>query len=662
MAIALKIDTGTGRLAQLLAADTLDIDQIEPRSGGNLVIGSTLGAADELRLGVSGEVTRNLGDLIVDENLTVTGNLIVDGTVTSVDSETVLIADNHLYLNQNYETNSAQTGGLVVNYLPTATTDTVAATGFTAGVPATSNPTVSTTGAATFSVGQFIQISGANEEANNGLFEVLSHAANVLTIRGVGTTAEVEDFTQNQFVTDTTVAGSIVHVNIAVMRAGTDGIWETAVGNTTTLSFSDIGSGAGNSLQQAYVQGNTIDVTSAEGIIDFANDTAADTTTVLSVSRTPGSSTGGIGLDVSLGANTTGTAVQINQAGSGLALDVQDGGSSVLQATGAGAVSITPTSGQNATITAAGAGIVDINSGADIDVDATGDVLVDAAGVSLDATAASNFTITASSAGAEDLVLSSTNAGAGTGNVLVSADDEIDLTSTGLMDLNAGANLDIDVTGTFDMLSTGAFSIDGTGSSNVSIATGDLTLDATAGELILQDTGNFASGAGTLSQTGDRDFSQTAAGEVLNGATSLIGAINRIAEAMDLNGQAAIRDYVVENGVTITAGDTVAQGSVSGRATQANANGDAQAEFIGIALETGTGDVGGTVSVRVALPGNFVSVSGASFTAGNALFVPDGTGQPTGTAPSGTGDVVLRVGWAHSATEFVIDPGPAVVL
>lgn len=576
MSIALKVDTGTGRLAQFLASDQLDIDQIEPRSAGNLIIGSTLGAADELRLGVSGEVVRVMGDLVVDEDVVITGDLTVSGTTTAVDVTNVLVEDNHLYLNQNYETASAETGGLVVNYLPIATTDTVDTGGFTAGVPATSNPTVATVGAATFSVGQFIQISGASDPTNNGLFEVLSHAANVLTIRGVGTTATVEDFTQDQFVTDSTVAGSITRVNIAVLRAGTDGIWETGLGATTPISFSDIGSGAGNSLQQAYVQGNTIDVTSAEGIIDFANDTAADTTTVLSVSRAPGSSTGGIGLDVNLGTNTTGTALQINQQGSGLALDVQDGGSSVLQATGAGAVSITPTSGQNATITAAGAGIVDIDSAANIELDA-------ASAISLDAGAASNF----------------------------------------------------------------------------STSSGNLTLDAAAGELVFDDTGN--SGL-TLSQVSDRTLSQTGAGEVLNGVISVIGGLNALAEAMDIEGRGPIKDYVVESGVTITAGDCVAQGSVAGRVTQANANNDTQAEFVGIALETGTGDAMGTVSVRVALPSNFVTVSGASFTAGNALFLPDGTGQPTETAPSGTGDVVLRVGWAHSATEFVVDPGPAVVL
>lgn len=184
-------------------------------------------------------------------DLKLTGNLVVDGATVTVTSEQVNVSDNHLYLNQGYTPAVAQTGGLVVNYLPTATTDTVAAPGFVAGVPATSNPTCETVGAATFAAGEFVQYSGANEDSNDGLYEVLSHAANVLTIRGVGITGRVEDFTQNDFTADTTATGTITKVTVAVLRAGTDGLWEQAEGSTTPLTFSNllVSSDIGSSVQ-----------------------------------------------------------------------------------------------------------------------------------------------------------------------------------------------------------------------------------------------------------------------------------------------------------------------------------------------------------------------------------------------------------------------------
>lgn len=223
-----------------------------------------LTTSTKLDLGTLGTMTTIKGSLTVDEDLYLTGNLVLSGAtkVADLSPENVLISDNHLYLNNGYNTAVAQTGGLVVNTLPTATNDTVDAGGFTAGVVGVSNPTVATTGAATFAANDLIQISGATDPANNGLFEVLSHAANVLTICGVGTTATTEDFTQNQFTTDATAAGAIRKVNVAVLRAGTDGVWETAYGNTSGLVFTDVGAGGGGDPAQASTTNQTWTVNS----------------------------------------------------------------------------------------------------------------------------------------------------------------------------------------------------------------------------------------------------------------------------------------------------------------------------------------------------------------------------------------------------------------
>jgi hypothetical protein len=339
--------------------------------------------------------------------------------------------------------------------------------------------------------------------------------------------------------------------------------------------------GAADTLQTAYAAGNTIAVTGGNGIITLSNNTNADTTTVLSIGRAPGASTAGTGLDVSLGANTTGIAVNIAQAGTGAALfvnntgtgaafNLQDGGSNVLLIDGAGAIDVTPTSGQNYSLTTLGAGTIALSAAAAVTIDSTG------AGISIDAAGASNFSTSA----------------------------------------------------------------------------GNLTLDSAAAELVFDDTGN--SGL-TLSQVGDRTLDQTAAGEVLNGVTSAIGAVNSLARAIMEDGTFTA-EFPIENTVTIAAGQVVAASTVSGRVTQANANAETNTAVIGIAITGGTGDVGGTVLSRFALPGAVVTVSGGVFTAGAPVFAPDGTGIPTATAPSGNGDRVIRLGYALTATQFVFQP------
>jgi hypothetical protein len=62
------------------------------------------------------------------------------------------------------------------------------------------------------------------------------------------------------------------------------------------------------------------------------------------------------------------------------------------------------------------------------------------------------------------------------------------------------------------------------------------------------------------------------------------------------------------------------------------------------------------------LPGSVVTDAGASFTAGSALFGPDGTGRPTHTAPANAGDAVKRIGFALSATRYIIETGPTVII
>ena len=194
----------------------------------------------------------------------IAGNLVLtDATqVTNLVSEQVLINDNHLYLNNAYTTDAAVTGGLVVNYDPTTTQTTVSGgAGFVAGVTATSNPTVVTAGSATFAASDLIQISGCTEPNNNGLFEVLTHVGTTLTIRGIGTSGCVEDFTQNQFtVAAAEAGGTITKIAVSVIRADSTGRWETASGSSTGMTFTNL---ARVTESDAVVLSSTLAVTGA---------------------------------------------------------------------------------------------------------------------------------------------------------------------------------------------------------------------------------------------------------------------------------------------------------------------------------------------------------------------------------------------------------------
>jgi len=170
--------------------------------------------------------------------------------------------DNYLRLNDNYSTSVAETGGLVTNYLPTATTDTVTDGQFTPGVAATSNPTVVTDGSNTFSQDDLILIVGTN--FNDGIFEVEDHTGTLLTIRGVGTVAVVEDFSKDDFVLaeDT---GTITKLNVSVLRVGLNGDWEVGKGSITPISYSDIG---GNTPQNIVVVAVNYQIQVSDDIIN----------------------------------------------------------------------------------------------------------------------------------------------------------------------------------------------------------------------------------------------------------------------------------------------------------------------------------------------------------------------------------------------------------
>lgn len=232
---------------------------------GSLVITTTLtvsGAASALSLetatieGAGGTGTLALGaggseGVIIGRSghdTTVRGNLIVEGTTTSTDSETVLISDSHLYLNSGYWQTNRLRGGLVVNSRGDVLTTTVTGA-YTAS-------TIQTPATPVFQPYDFIQISGSDK--NDGIYEVDTHAAGVLTIKGPGAAS---DFVQNTLVAGASDGARVDRVSLSLLLTDTvDGAWEVAQGtNSGSITFQKLvvsgGGGGGGTNEIAFFDG-----------------------------------------------------------------------------------------------------------------------------------------------------------------------------------------------------------------------------------------------------------------------------------------------------------------------------------------------------------------------------------------------------------------------
>jgi hypothetical protein len=251
--------------------------------------------------------------------MTLTGDLLVQGSSVIGDFEHFDVDANYLVQNTGYTTAVAVTGGRVINYLPTATADdTVGAGVFTAGVNGASDPTITTQGAATFAASDIVMVDGADDIDNNGLCEVVSHAGNVLTLRSTanGVTNRIEAFTLDQLTTNAgDVGATITKVTVAVDRAGTDGRFEAAAGAVTGLVYSDylLASDIGTSVQarDAMLDALAALVAAGGNVLHF---TAADTPALLdlgggaaySLMYRSGAGTVGLGTIQAHGASTSG--------------------------------------------------------------------------------------------------------------------------------------------------------------------------------------------------------------------------------------------------------------------------------------------------------------------------------------------------------------------
>lgn len=172
-------------------------------------------------------------------NLSLTGNLTVQGGMEIMKGTTFLNYADYQVLNAGYTSSSALPVGTVSIYQGSATSQTIAAGGFTAGVNAVSNPTIEVSSTTGFSTGNFVQVVGST--SNDGIYEIQGVLAGParLELRGIGLNVCEEAFTLQQVATEAGL-GTVTKCSVSVTRCGTDGIPEVAYGGSAGLSFVDL--------------------------------------------------------------------------------------------------------------------------------------------------------------------------------------------------------------------------------------------------------------------------------------------------------------------------------------------------------------------------------------------------------------------------------------
>lgn len=240
---------------------TLVVWEIPATGGGSVVAVPSTNDAIVRFNGAAGQV-QNSGVILDDFNnitgvnsATMDGNLTVGGTISSVIAGNLAVTDRFINLNTGNTSVVGEATGLTMNYLATGIATTSILPGFTPAVPAVSDATIQTlAGGPLWVVGDVIQVSGSDN--NDGLYEVQSHAANVLTIKSVGLNPPTLDFVKDQLITEALVGADITGVNVTVLQTGTTGVLEYATGNTAgDFTFSPIG---GSNTQSFTAVGTTV--------------------------------------------------------------------------------------------------------------------------------------------------------------------------------------------------------------------------------------------------------------------------------------------------------------------------------------------------------------------------------------------------------------------
>ena len=210
---------------------------------------------------------------LVGTDLSLSGDLTVQGNIVSKGQVDVIISDSFLDLNSGNVGSSATAGGFTVNVKKATGFVAEEATVFVAGVSSVSAPSMTISGSELVA-GDIVQVSNSAGGKNDGLYVVAGVVGSVVSIKGVGgsmPSAQVP-FVQNQFVDGSGETAIVVKVDLAAI-AVSNGSLQSASGaiaagllcyayaaNATESAFADdwsvLASTASSSLQSAYDNGD----------------------------------------------------------------------------------------------------------------------------------------------------------------------------------------------------------------------------------------------------------------------------------------------------------------------------------------------------------------------------------------------------------------------
>lgn len=465
-----------------------------------------------------------------------------------------------------------------------------------------------------------------------------SSAAGLLTIDGAGGISLAGNSSEIDITTtgavDINGAGITVDgTTLSVDSTDTTNLTMTAnAASTKTMTIAATNSNGANVSNLDVDADGSVDIDGASGInIGKAADVAID----IDSSTLDIDSSGAVTIDGTAGISIDGSGAASNLTSTGQDLTVS-----------------TATSG---TLALTGAALVDINAGANLDVDVTGTVDILASSTfSIDGTGASNVTATSGA-----LTLST----ATSGDIDITAADDVNIAA-------AGSDVDID-SATLTVDTTAGISLDAATASNFTTAAGALTLDGAGGVNI---AGNAAevditttaavdvnSGAGTwnastLALDGTDNVTLEMSANVASAKTLKIKASNS-----DGGGTAAITVDAPE--VTISAsllgqfsafealsnaafakGDVLYMLATTGKVDKSDADAILTSRILGVA---GKAASGADEDIPVVNYGRATVVADAVVAAskiGQPCYVSLTAGKVTMTPPTAAGDVVYQVG------------------
>jgi hypothetical protein len=509
----------------------------------------------------------NFTDLftVFQDTVRVYGDLVVDGTTTTVNSNNVNIGDNMQTWNADITSSALNSDAFLqikrlVNAGATGTIQSLTLTGTTGGGSAQHEIALNTGEGTAWAANDYLEIYGATDNDNDGLYRVASKSSDILILDKVYNTLSAAQ---------AGVAGNIRQADPAIIR------WNESTDTFQVLNFASgnfenvattTGTGA-TSLDTAYDGGSsvTVDDTSVAWTLSASKYfEVVDGTDTAKFKVTAGTAADSVNVDTSGGMNidtkqgfsldddsgaylhisTVGRIELYSASNQLLSLDSQGSGNVEIGAVGTGKVLVASVSS-----TAADAIKLESQQGgiALVTDDATKSLTLDSGSFSIDGVLASNVTVTSTTSQA--LTLSTVTSGnlnvsaAGVLNmdgnsVTVDAVSGQNITATvagvGTIDLVSAADVNVDaltldLNGNYDQSGNYTFKIDtsATGADSVEIITaGGFDVDAVSFE---------------IDGTATSRISTTAAGLTLSTLTSGTLTVDAVA-TLDMNAVAATLD------------------------------------------------------------------------------------------------------------------------